>query len=141
MEPYVSVEALVLLALFIGLPLIQRLIQARRQRNQPLPGPAQRQPPGTLARTPPPPDLAVPPLPDTMPQTASDAISAADRMPAPHAGGAVTQAPTPHRTMGRHTMAGLRTRRDLRRAIVVAAMLGPCRASNPYDWPEHAQRP
>jgi hypothetical protein len=137
----VSVEALVLLALFIVLPLIQQLIQATRQRNQRPPEPAGRQGPGTLARTPPPPELAVPPLPDTTPHTASDAISAGGRIPAPDGGGGVTRAPTPHRTMGRGTTAGLRTRRDLRRAIVLVAMLGPCRASHPYDWPEHAGRP
>ena len=136
-----SVEALGLLALFIALSLIQQLIQATRQRNQRRPEPAGRQSRGTLARTPPPPELAVPPLPDTTPQTASDAISAGVRIPAPDGGGAVTLAPTPHRTMGRGTTAGLRTRRDLRRAIVLVAMLGPCRASHPYDWPERAGRP
>jgi hypothetical protein len=136
----VSVEALVLLALFLVLPLIQQLIQATRQRNQRPPEPAGRQGPGTRARTPPP-ALAVPPLPDTMPHTASDAISAGVRIPAPDGGGAVTLAPTPHRAMGRSTTAGLRTRRELRRAIVLVTMLGPCRASHPYDGPEHAGRP
>jgi hypothetical protein len=137
----VSVEALVLFALFIVLPLIQQLIQATRQRNQHPPEPAERQSPGTLARTPPPPELAVPPLPDTTPHAASDAIPAGGRMPAPDARGPVTPALTPHRAMERRTTVGLRTRRDLRRAIVLVAMLGPCRASNPYDWPEHAGRP
>jgi hypothetical protein len=136
----VSVEALVLVALFIVLPLIQPLIRATRQRNQRPPGPVGRPSPGTLARTPPPPEPAVPPQPDTTPHTASDAISTGGRMP-PDAGRAVTLAPTPHRTMGRRTTAGLRTRRDLRRAIVLVAMLGPCRASHPYDWPERAGRP
>jgi hypothetical protein len=136
----VSVEALVLLALFIVLPLIQQLIRAARQRNQGPTESAGRQSPGTHARTPPQPELAVPPLPDTTPQTASDAIPTGGRMPAPDAGRPVTLAPTPHRTIGRGTMAGLRTRRDLRRAIVLAAILGPCRASSPYNWPERAGR-
>ncbi|MQA31636.1 MAG: hypothetical protein GEU82_17675 [Luteitalea sp.] len=135
-----SFEALVLLALFIVLPLIQQLIQATRQRNQRPPEPAERQSPGTLARTPPPPELAVPPLPEA-PHAASDAIPAGGRMPAPDAGGPVTVVLTPHRTTGRRTAAGLRTRRDLRRAIVLVTMLGPCRASSPYDWPEQAGRP
>ena len=134
-----SVDALILLALFLVLPLIQQLIQATRQRNQRPPEPAGRQGPAR-ARTPPP-ELAVPPLPDTTPHTASDAISAGDSLPAPDAGGPVTRALTPHRTLGRRTTVGLRTRRDLRRAIVLVAMLGPCRASQPYDWPEHARRP
>jgi hypothetical protein len=137
----VSVEALVLLALFIVLPLIQQLIRATRQPNQHPPEPAGKEAAGTLARTPPPPELAVPPLPDTTPHAASDAIAAGGRLPAPDAGGPGTQALTPHRTMGRRTTAGLRTRRDLHRAIVLAAILGPCRASRPYEWPEHAGRP
>jgi hypothetical protein len=136
----VSVEALILLALLIVLPLIQQLVQATRQRIQRPPGPAERQSPGTLARTPPP-ELAVPPLPDTTPHTAFYAISAGGREPAPDAGGPVTLALTPLRTMGRRTTVGLRARRDLRRAIVLVAMLGPCRASSPYDWPERAGRP
>jgi hypothetical protein len=137
----VSVEALILFALLVALPLIQRLIQATRQRNERPPGPAERQGPETLARTPPPPEPVIPPLPDTTPHTASDAISAGGRMPAPDGVGPVTPAPTLHRTMGRRTTVGLGTGRDLRRAIALATMLGPCRASSPYDWPERAGRP
>jgi hypothetical protein len=126
-----SVETLVLLALFIVLPLIQRLIRATRQRNQRFPEPADERPPGTLARTPRP-ELAVPPLLDTMSHAASDAVPLSARVPATHTGGPVTIALAPHRTMEQRTTVGLRTRRDLRRAIVLVAMLGPCRASNPY---------
>jgi hypothetical protein len=32
----------------------------------------------------------------------------------------------------------LRNPLDLRRAIVLMTMLGPCRALNPHDWPERA---
>ena len=138
-----SVEALVLLALFLGLPLIQQLMQARLQRNQRPPEPPEKHSgaPQPFERTPPPLEAAaVPPLPDTTPR-ASNAISAGGPMSAPDAGGPVTLALTPHRTMERRTTVGLRTRRDLRRAIVLVAMLGPCRASNPYDWPEHTGRP
>jgi hypothetical protein len=136
-----SVELLVLVALFIVLPLIQQLIRAPRQQNQRFPEPAERRPPGALARTPPP-ELAVPPLPDTTPHAASDATPASARVPAPtQAGGPVTIALTPRRTVGQRTAVGLRTRRDLGRAIVLVAMLGPCRASRPYDWPEQAGRP
>jgi hypothetical protein len=35
---------------------------------------------------------------------------------------------------------GPRNRLDLRRAIELMAILGPCRAINPYDWPERAAR-
>jgi hypothetical protein len=127
-----SVELLVLLALFIVLPLIQQLIRATRQQNQRIPEPAERRPSRTLARTPPS-ELAVPPLPDTISHAASDAMLANAPVPAPHVRGPVTIALTPHRTMGHRTAVGLRTGRDLRRAIVLIAMLGPCRASSPYD--------
>jgi hypothetical protein len=124
-----SVETLILLALFIVLPLIRRLMRATRPRNQPFPEPADRRAPGTLARTSPP-ELAVPPLLDTMPHAASDAMRLSARVPAPHTGGPVRIAPAPYRTMEQRTAVGLRTRRDLRRAIVLAAILGPCRANS-----------
>jgi hypothetical protein len=43
--------------------------------------------------------------------------------------------------MEQQAAVGLRARRDLRRAIVLVAMLGPCRANSPYDWPDQAARP
>ncbi|RPI52821.1 MAG: hypothetical protein EHM55_15555 [Acidobacteria bacterium] len=138
-----SVEALVLLALFIVLSLIQQLTQVTRQRNQHPPEPAERQSPGApqpLARTPPLPGLAGPPLPDTTPHAASDEMAAPGRMRSRDTGGPATLVLTPHRTRGRRAAEGLRTGRDLRRAIVLMAMLGPCRASSPYEWPERAGR-
>ena len=126
-----SVETLVLLALFIMLPLIQRLIRATRQRHQRFPEPAERRRPGTLARTSPP-ELAVPPLLDTASHAASDAMPPSAPVPAPHAGGPVTTTLTAHRTMEQRAALGLRTRRDLRRGIVLVAILGPCRANSPY---------
>jgi hypothetical protein len=134
-----SVEALILLALFVVLPMIQQLIRATRDRNQSSPQTAERQSPGTLARTPAP-ELAAPPLPDPTLDAAYDALLASDHVPAPHTGRPVTLAPTPRRTTGQHTAVGLRSRRDLRRAIVVAAILAPCRASSPYHSPEQIER-
>ena len=124
------VETLVLLALLIVLPLVQQLIRATRQRNHRLPEPTQIWPPRTIARTPPP-ELAPPPLLNTTPHGSSGAVPASAPVPAPHAGGPVTITPAPHRTMGQRTAVGLRTRRELRRAIVLVAILGPCRASSP----------
>jgi hypothetical protein len=119
-----SVETLILFALLIVLPLIQQMIRATRERNQRFPAPVERHSTGTLPRTPPP-ELAVPPLSDTKPPVTSDA------MPARRS----------QRTIEQQTGAGLRTRRDLRRAIVLVATLGPCRANSPYDWPDQAARP
>lgn len=126
-----SVETLVLLALFIILPLIQQLIRATRQRNQRFPEPAERRPPRTLAHTSPP-ELPVPPLLNSTSHPASDAMPPSAPVPAPHASGPVTITLTPHRTMEQRTAVGLRTRRDLRRGIVLVAILGPCRAHSPY---------
>jgi hypothetical protein len=43
--------------------------------------------------------------------------------------------------MEQQTAVGLLARRDLRRAIVLVAMLGPCRANSSLDWPDQAARP
>jgi hypothetical protein len=133
-----SLETLVLLALFIMLPLIQQVIRATRQRNQRLPEPAERRPSGTLGTLPP--ELAVPPLPDTQPQARSDAMPASVLAPSRHGGELLTIALRPHRTIEQPPAAGVRTRRDLRRAIVLVATLGPSRANSPYDWPDQAMR-
>ena len=126
-----SIETLILLALFIVLPLIQQLIRATRQRNHRPPAPTEMRPPRTPARTPQP-ELTVPPPLKTTPPAPSDATRASAPVSAPHAGGRVTITPTPHRTMGQRAAVGLRTRRDLRQAIVLVAILGPCRANSPH---------
>ena len=127
-----SIETLILLALFIVLPLIQQLIRATRQRNHRPPEPTEMRPPRTLARTPQPELTVPPPLVDATPPAPSDATRASAPVSAPHAGGRVTITPTPHRTMGQRAAVGLRTRRDLGRAIMLVAILGPCRANNPH---------
>jgi hypothetical protein len=130
-----SVEALILVALLIMLPLIQQVIRATRERNQHFPAPAERRSPGPVARTPPP-ELAVSPLPAT-----SDAMPASVLAPERQGGEPLTIPLKSKRAMEEQTAVGLRARRDLRRAIVLVAMLGPCRANSPYDWPDQAARP
>jgi hypothetical protein len=117
-----SVETLILLTLLIVLPLIQQVIRAMRERSQHFPAP-------------------VPLLPETKPHAASDAMPASAFAPARHGGGPLTIAPKAQRTMEQQTAVGLRARRDLRRAIVLVAVLGPCRAKSPFDWPDQAARP
>ncbi len=124
-----SVETLVLLALFIVLPLLQQLIRVTRPQTQRPPEPTEKRPRAPLDRTPPP-AASVPPLLNTTASTPSDARPASDPGPAPHAGGRVTITSAPH-TMGQRTAIGLDARRDLRRAIVLVAILGPCRANSP----------
>jgi hypothetical protein len=122
-----SVETLVLLALFIVAPLIQQLIRATRQRNQRLPEPRETRPRATLARSPLP-EVTVPLLVDATPPAPSDVTPASAPASAVPAGGRFTATPAPHRTMQQRAV-GLRARRDLRRAFVLVAILGPCRAS------------
>ena len=126
-----SVETLVLLALLIVVPLIQQMIRATRQRNQRPPEPTEMRTSATSARTPPP-EVAVPPLLETTPRAPSDAVSASAPVAAPHVGGPVSGVLALHRTMEQRKALGLRSRRDLRRAIVLVALLDPCRASSPY---------
>ena len=71
-----SLEALVLLAVFVVLPLIQRLLGESRQRNRRPRGrvdtPPRQAPPTSAPRLA---EGAVPPLPDTAPLSASDATT------------------------------------------------------------------
>jgi hypothetical protein len=47
---------------------------------------------------------------------------------------------THRQTRPRGTVVGLRSSLDLRRAIVLTTILGPCRANNSYEWPERTKR-
>jgi hypothetical protein len=137
-----SVEALVLITLFVVLPLIQRLREAMRERNRRAPEPVGGQgqvpesPPPRVRTRRPPPESTGPPLQDETPHAASGAMPAVGRRP--DARRPVKRALTPARERGRRRRptADLRTRRDLRRAIVLTTVLGPCRATRPHDWPE-----
>jgi hypothetical protein len=135
----VSLELLLLLAAFVLLPLIQQLLRAAQAREPPTPEPAEKRPPRPPVQAPPR-TLAVPPPPGAARDAASDALIARGRTPALKTAGPVTPALTPHRSARRRRAAalGLRNRLDLRRAIVRMAILGPCRAMSPYDWPERA---
>lgn len=124
-----SVETLILLALFVLLPLLQRLLAQARERNRPTPQPAHRGPLPTsplAAREPTPP---IPPLPALEPDRF-------DMDQAARAREAVTLATAASSGLrrGRRGVASamLRTRLDLRRAITAAAILGPCRAVDPH---------
>ena len=127
-----SVETLILLALFVLVPLLQRLLAQARERNRPTPQPAQRAPssaPRSEAPLPRVPTPAIPPLPTSE----TDRFDMHQAAPAREA---VTQATAvssrPRRTRRTVASAPLRTRLDLRRAITAAVILGPCRAVDPH---------
>jgi hypothetical protein len=138
----VSLETLLLLAVFVLLPLIQRLLEAARRRDPRPPGRPGRRP----VRTPPAPTQALPkvpvrPLPDMAPDRTSGATTPHGPSSARDTAALVTLVLPHHRSARRRTaVVDVRKRLDLRRAIVLTAILGPCRAVNPYAWSEGARR-
>ena len=130
-----SLETLLLLALFILLPLIARLLRAARPPeggapdraadDVPRPGGRPSIRPPTRPRQPPL-DARVPRAANATPVPASPT---AQRRP--HLQLAASGA---HRAGRRRTAAGdLRTPLALRRAVVLMTVLGPCRSVAPYD--------
>ncbi|MBP7778853.1 MAG: hypothetical protein KA371_17185 [Acidobacteria bacterium] len=149
-----SIESLVIVALLIVFPLLERLSRYLRARAAQIPaapvGASPRQHPPALPRLPkpereadapgatgsavspvsaPPPVLAPPALPPRHP--AAERLTAAERLRA----GRVIQAGQAAREPGRGASArapyavALRSgRADLRRAVVLMAVLGPCKA-------------
>jgi hypothetical protein len=142
----VSLEFLILLAAFVLLPLIQQLLQAARQGAPPAPAPAPAEvPPLRRPRTPrharEPADATLPLL-EGAGQALRDALTAHGPTPAGRTASPATLALAAHRGTRRLTAApGLHGRLDLRRAIVLMAMLEPCRAVNPFEGPEGIGRP
>jgi hypothetical protein len=137
----VSFEFLVLLAVLVLLPLIQLLVRAARQGDGR--GPEQPEGPSPSANRPakreapagaPEPRLpAVPPLPPTTRYRVPDAMTARDRTPARDAAGPVARGSTARQSARRRTVVmDFRDRSELRRAIVLMSILGPCRANDPY---------
>jgi len=111
----VSLEWLFLLAFFVLLPLIERLLRTARQQR------AARRPEQPPAARPPAPSPVIP-----RPQRAEQPVPR--REPA-----AVALAP-PRRQgrQGAAAVADLRHAVGLRRAIIVRTILGPCRALSPH---------
>lgn len=131
-----SIETILLLVFFLLVPLIERLIRAQRERQ---PAEEERQAPPAAPRPERQPRRREPaieahgplegvPTPATLVGTQGDrtrqphrrdiraAISAGGQRPQPKPG-------TPP------ALAGLRNRRELRRAVVLMTILGPCRAA------------
>lgn len=108
-------EALILLVLFILIPLANYVLERMRRRYEASPDARRRAPDSGVRRQPAPvpPSVTrrerVQPAPDTV-------VRRREREPRPSA--------------------LLRNKRDLRRAVVVMTILGPCRAYDPPDSPE-----
>jgi hypothetical protein len=169
-----SVELLLFLALFIGLPLVQALIKAskkdvltpkagvpktpprpvaraerapaRPQASAPRPEPARptQQAPRrpvrmaqTRSKT-----TAVPPVPSArLPQRPPPMKRRAQEPAIEEVLAVVRRVVPPARRVAppRAKPAGLGSRADLRRSMKVMTILGPPRATSPYDWPPRAE--
>lgn len=130
-----SIEALLLLAVFILLPIIERILRAARgpdgdtpDQRADVPRPASRPsiPPPTPQRQPPM-DARVPPPADVPQVPARPAPRRSPRHSLAAAG-----APRAVRSGSR--VEELRTPLALRRAVVLTTILGPCRSVAPYEW-------
>ena len=130
-----SLEGLLLLALFILLPLIEFILRAARRPDEGAPdrGPEVPRPAPRPSRRPPmrerQPSMAarVPGTADVPPVPASPAPRRSPRLqPA---------APGAHRAVRVGSMVeDLRTPLALRRAVVLMTILGPCRSVAPHEW-------
>jgi len=124
-----SVESWILLALFVLLPLIERLVLAARRRRERAtaerPEAGVERPPLMVPEARPQP--VVMPLPPAAPARPKP-VTATPRLRAP-------PRPSVVAARARAASPGSPYRRDLRRAMVMAAVLGPCRALSPYDGP------
>ena len=130
-----SPEALLLLALFILLPLIERMLRSARQPGEStpdsapeVPGPASRpsiRPSAPQSRS---------PLDARAPRTA-DARPISARPAAPRPPGLQLAAPAARRPARRgRVVEDLHDPVALRRAVVLTAVLGPCRGVAPHEW-------
>lgn len=135
-----SLELLLLIAIFVLLPLLQQLLDAVRRRNEQTPdraGPptaSQHQPaleeslPAAHAPLQRPPEDRQ--LPATARQKSSEPMTTSERMPARSAATSVTPDPAVLRRARRsRAVASLRNPPGLRRAFVLMTILGPCRAN------------
>jgi hypothetical protein len=121
-----SIELVLLILAFLLLPLVQRLVSAARAGQEARPA----QPAGPQSSASVPPLREVNQLLVTEDRTLTDVTTAPERKPVRNADRPVTPV---SRRPGR-AVVGLRDALDLRRAIVLRTVLGPCRANRPPDW-------
>lgn len=114
---------LLLVVFLLALAIIQILRKSRRPRKQPLPQPARIEIDSEHSEQPQ--WLGTQAMRNAHPMSDVSA-SHFGRARAPD-----VSAPGPSGRFSRHALMG--NRRDLRKAIVIAAILGPCRAIEPHD--------
>jgi hypothetical protein len=125
-----SIELVLFVVAFLLLPLLQHLVRAARVGQEARPA----QPGGPQS------SAGVPPLEEQQfvepeDRTSTDETAAPRPKPAQKPHRPVAPATGGSAGRGRSILA-FRKPLELRRAIVLRTVLGPCRASNPQDWPE-----
>lgn len=126
-----SIELVVFVVAFLLLPLLQHLVRAARAGQEA--GPAEPAGPQSSAGVPPLREQQLLRVPED--RTLSDETAVRKPKPArrPHR----PVAPASGESTGRgSSILAFRKPLNLRRAIVLRTVLGPCRASHPQDWPE-----
>jgi hypothetical protein len=113
-----SLQEILVLALFVGVPLIQLLTRLLKQ--------------GTGQKVP------LPPLPTPRPEVRRQPVVRHPNPPPAPKAPLVVNRPAPatvQRSRSQGAMSvGLRNPQELRRAISLATILGPCRATRPHTW-------
>jgi hypothetical protein len=132
-----SFELLLVLAVFVLLPLVQLVVRGAGQGDRRVLDHAEGGVPSTKQPTKPEPAMAAPPvphLPASARHTVSHAMTARTRTSRRDAVGLAARGPIARHGGRRHNawVAGLDGRNGLRSAIVLAAILGPCRANDPH---------
>jgi hypothetical protein len=125
-----SIEQIVLLLFLVVLPLVQYLIRQARERMQ-LGGQDEEDLP-PLTSLPPMREQRVPAI-NQEHRTPSEVISLAGT-PAGKPADKRSGRPAPRKA----AVLDRRKAFDLRRAIVLMTVVGPCRAASPHDWPNPA---
>ena len=130
-----TIEQLLIFALLLGFPLIQRLVRALQRGRAGTGDAIQRRPQPAAARVPPiphAPPQAAPAAPDPVPPPPAVQPAAP---PPPHGRPVTARAvharrPEPSRAPSRRRTIA---RTDLRRAVILMTILGPCRALQNED--------
>jgi hypothetical protein len=130
-----STELVLLIVAFLLLPLVQFLVRAARAGQEPQPTQAPRTP-SSVAK---PPMREMQQILAPEDRTLTDVVTAPGRKPARKSNAGPGAPPIGTSVRRKTVVAGLGGPLDLRRAIVLRTVLGPCRASRPQDRPEGAE--
>jgi hypothetical protein len=134
-----SLEVLLLLILFIIVPLVQQWVRAAQARARQTATPPIGSPGAQSVKVPPSSGVSRPSAPAVLRTAAQaprgpQATRMRQRTTIPPSDTRTPSIP-PQRTRAHHALMDLRDPSALRRAVVLMAILAPCRAARPHRWP------